>query len=319
MGMAGKFADGVQRRSATTDGSLSAPGDAPVSGRRMGASKPLGQSDQVAESVAAPGPAGKLALHIKNRPALAQLIETNIIPRLISEHGEHECAISPDHRLDLEVEGFTEATLAEQASVAMDYFADLVHRGFLLDTLFERLVVPAALRLGEMWERDARDFLDVSRGMDHIQQIILAHSSVFCTDGKVAGDPRRILLVTLPQERHRLGLCLVRAQFWREGWDVCCGELQFINDLESLVRATRFDAIGLSAGRVGDAQMLAHSLARVRKASLNRGLLIIAGGLAFERDDGLRTAIGVDAVASSARDGVVTLRRILDQRANGTA
>ncbi len=197
MGMAGKFSNGVQQRSATTDGSLSAPGDAPMSGRRMGANKPLSQSDQVAEFVVASGPAGKLALHIKNRPALAQLIETNIIPRLITEHGEHECAISPDHAVDLEVEGFTDATLAEQASVAMDYFADLVHRGFLLDTLFERLVVPAALRLGEMWERDARDFLDVSRGMDHIQQIILAHSSVFCTDGKVGGDPRRILLVTL--------------------------------------------------------------------------------------------------------------------------
>jgi methanogenic corrinoid protein MtbC1 len=249
-----------------------------------------------------------------DRPALAQLIETHVIPRLIDDHGSGTCALPAMPMLDNDIVPFTDATLALEASFALDHFNDLIDRGFAVDVLFERLLVPAALRLGEMWERDIRDFLDVARGMDHIQQIILAHSSTFCTDGKIADSSQRILLVTLPQERHRLGLCLVRADFWREGWDVCCGELQFMNDLEKMVRETRYDAVGISAGRVGDAQMLARNLVRVRKASSNPDLLILTGGYAFQRDRNLSTAVGADIAADTGREAVVKLRQKMQTR-----
>lgn len=255
---------------------------------------------------------------ISDRPALAQLIETHIIPRLIDDHEPDACALPAVPTLDDELAAFTDATLAYEASASMDHFKLLIERGIAIDVLFERLLVPAALRLGEMWERDVRDFLDVARGMDHIQQIILSHSSTFCTDGRISNTSQRILLVTLPQERHRLGLCLVRADFWREGWDVCCGELQFMNDLESMVRQTRYDAVGISAGRVGDAPMMARSLARVRKASANRELLILTGGYAFQRDPHLSTAIGADIVAASGREAVMKLRRRLESRNSPT-
>ncbi len=247
---------------------------------------------------------------------LAHLIETDIIPRLIDGHGASQTEASA---LSSEVLAFTDAILEDDSTSALASFANLLERGVPLDTLFQYLLVPAAIRLGEMWEKDARDFIDVARGMDHIHQIILAHSDAFCTDGRVSDRQRRILLVALPQERHRLGLCLVRADFWREGWDVCCNELQFLGELASLVEDTHYDALGVSAGRVGDVPTLARNLARARKASRNKSLLIIGGGLAFQRDPTLASAIGCNATAGSGREAAALLRRLLDAESAGTS
>jgi hypothetical protein len=240
---------------------------------------------------------------------LAHLIETDIIPRLVDGHGAAQTEASA---LSSEVLAFTDTILEDDSASALASFANLLERGIPLDTLFQYLLVPAAIRLGEMWEKDARDFIDVARGMDHIHQIIIAHSAAFCTDGRVSDRQRRILLVALPQERHRLGLCLVRADFWREGWDVCCNELQFLGELAGLVEDTHYDALGLSAGHVGDVPTLARNLARARKTSRNKSLLIIGGGLAFKRDPTLAPAIGCNATADSGREAAALLRRLLN-------
>lgn len=247
---------------------------------------------------------------------LAHLIETDIIPRLVDGHGAAQTQASA---LSSEVLAFTDAILEDNSASALASFANLLERGVPLDTLFQYLLVPAAIRLGEMWEKDARDFIDVARGMDHIHQIILAHSDAFCTDGRVSDQQRRILLVALPQERHRLGLCLVRADFWREGWDVCCSELQFLGELATLVEDTHYDALGISAGRVGDVPMLARNLARARKTSRNKCLLIVGGGLAFQRDPTLASAIGCNATAESGREAAALLRRLLDTEPAATS
>lgn len=267
------------------------------------------QSEKSAEPDCMPvrKPAGKSR-------TLAQLIETDIIPRLVDGHGAAQVEASA---LSGEVLAFTDAILEDDSAASLASFANLLERGVPLDTLFQYLLVPAAIRLGEMWEKDARDFIDVARGMDHIHQIILAHSAAFCTDGRVSDRQRRILLVALPQERHRLGLCLVRADFWREGWDVCCNELQFLGELSSLVEDTHYDALGISAGRVGDMPTLARNLARARKASRNKSLLIIGGGLAFQRDPTLAASIGCNATAGSGREAAALLRRLLNAEAAG--
>ncbi len=247
---------------------------------------------------------------------LAHLIETDIIPRLVDGYGVSQTDASA---LSGEVLAFTDAILEDDSTTSLASFATLLERGVPLDTLFQYLLVPAAIRLGEMWEKDARDFIDVARGMDHIHQIILAHSAAFCTDGRVSDKQRRILLVALPQERHRLGLCLVRADFWREGWDVCCNELQFLGELALLVEDTHYDALGISAGRVGDVPTLARNLTRARKASRNKSLVIIGGGLAFQRDPTLAAAIGCNATAGSGSEAAALLRRMLNAESASTS
>ncbi len=245
---------------------------------------------------------------------LAEVIESTVVPRLVEDH---ETPAVNRQALLRHIPVFTESLLAEHSVPATAYFDDLIADGFPLHALFEHLLVPAARNLGELWESDALDFLDVTRAMDHIHQIILAHSTAFCTDGRAAAAQNRILLVAVPQERHRLGLCLVRAEFWREGWDVCCGDLQDYDDLIALVRRDHYDAVGLSAGRVTDPAALQGSIARARKVSRNRSLRVIAGGHAFSTDPQLCAAIGADATASNGRDAVTLLRTMLHKTSAG--
>ena len=238
---------------------------------------------------------------------LASLIENTVVPRLVAHHAsKDQCDLGP------EVAAFTTTLLDPDPALARTHFLALVDQGLPIDLLFDNLLAPAAARLGMMWDRDQIDFLEVTHAMHHIQQIILSETTAFYADGSLAGVQRHILLVTLPDERHRLGLCLLRAHLWREGWSVDFREPGALSDLQDLVRSQPYDALGISASRVADPAALAYALHRVRKASINKNLVIMAGGRAFNTDPPLATAVGVDATASGGRECIGLLRRFFD-------
>jgi methanogenic corrinoid protein MtbC1 len=204
--------------------------------------------------------------------------------------------------------------LATNADLSAAYFENLLRLGFPVSSLFTGILVPSARRLGELWDRDLRDFTEVARGMDHIQQIVLAHCSMFTNELHVASLPRRILLMPLPNEGHRFGLLLIRAQFWRAGWDVSCDIPESIDDLVRLVKKTPFDVVGISACAVRDVRSVARDVSRIRKASRNRELVVLVGGQAFVRDPNLVAAIGADATAADGRDAVERMNTLLQNR-----
>lgn len=250
---------------------------------------------------------------------LARLIETNIIPRLLGKHdgdgvpGTSEGQLTESERARC-VEEFTETALATNADLSAAYFENLLRLGFPVSSLFTGILVPSARRLGELWDRDLRDFTEVARGMDHIQQIVLAHCSMFTNELHVASLPRRILLMPLPNEGHRFGLLLIRAQFWRAGWDVSCDIPESIDDLVRLVKKTPFDVVGISACAVRDVPSIARDISRIRKASRNKDLVVLVGGQAFVRDPNLVAAIGADATAADGRDAVERMNSLLQNR-----
>jgi hypothetical protein len=128
-------------------------------------------------------------------------------------------------------------------------------------------------------------------------------------------NERHILLVTLPEEHHRLGLCILRSHFWREGWTVDCRELKSLWELQKLAADRPYDALCVSAARVPDAAALAREIKTVRRRSCRNDLVIMAGGHAFHSDPRLSMAVGVDATAISARECVAMLRRFFDRKA----
>lgn len=239
--------------------------------------------------------------------ALANVIENTVVPRLVAHHASRaQCDFAP------EVAAFTTALLDPDPALARTHFLALVDQGLAIDLLFDSLLAPAAARLGSMWDRDQIDFLEVTQAMHHIQQIILSEATSFYADGSLTGVQRHILLVTLPEESHRLGLCLLRAHLWREGWSVDFREPKSLWDLQDLVRSEPYDALGISATRIADPATLAYALHRVRKTSCNKKLVIMAGGRAFNTDPSLSTAVGVDATAVGGRECIALLRRFFD-------
>ncbi|MCU0954596.1 MAG: cobalamin B12-binding domain-containing protein [Hyphomicrobium sp.] len=241
------------------------------------------------------------------RNTLECVIENTVVPRLVAHHASRaECDLQP------EVAAFTTTILDADPTLARTHFGALIAQGHAIDHLFDNLLAPTAARLGLMWDSDQIDFLEVAHAMHRIQQIILSEATAFCADGSLSGVERHILLVTLPQERHRLALCLLRAHFWREGWSVDYREPKTMWDLQDLVRNQQYDALCISATRVADPAALSDTLHGIRKASHNNNLVIMAGGRAFDADPLLASKAGVDATAAGGRECIALLRRFFD-------
>lgn len=245
----------------------------------------------------------------RDQTTLAGIIENDIIPRLLRTHESgavrelRSSGLSVAEQAERIAE-FTEIVLQQDVRMAMEYFEMLRSRGAPIEVLFNELLAPTARRLGELWDRDIRDFTDVTRGVDHIQQVVMSYCSTFCNEGSQTVANQRVLLMPLPGERHNLGVCIVRAHFWRDGWDVWCDTPSTMKDLAALVRQQWFDVIGFSASRLPDPEGLRLDVKKIRKASANKGLTILVGGHAFFEDPALVAIVGADGTASDGREAV---------------
>ena len=103
--------------------------------------------------------------------SLTRLIESEIIPRLLVAHatGPHADIDADAARTTVisaaEVAAFAPLALQVEADELLDYVDGLVARGVPLDSLLVDLLAPAARQLGEYWEDDRCDFVDVTMGL----------------------------------------------------------------------------------------------------------------------------------------------------------
>jgi MerR family transcriptional regulator, light-induced transcriptional regulator len=105
---------------------------------------------------------------------IAGLVSGQIIPRLVNLHrnvaesqGGHH-----DHPTDQEIAELAHLVLSADPQAASAYIVALRDRGLSMDTLFVELLEPAARHLGEMWERDECDFIDVTLGVGRLQKLL---------------------------------------------------------------------------------------------------------------------------------------------------
>jgi MerR family transcriptional regulator, light-induced transcriptional regulator len=206
---------------------------------------------------------------------------------------------------------FSELVIAQDAHACLTYFEARRAQGASIEALFQDLLAPTARRLGVLWEEDINDFVDVTRGFTHLQQIVHDYSDEFRKEGRVPASHRRALVMPVPGEQHTFGATLIAEQFRREGWRVWGGPAQHIDDILELVDAQHFDVVGLSVGRLDDTQTVAGAIRRVRAASLNKNVAILVGGKAFLDRPDLVSAVGAHATARDAQDAVITAGKLL--------
>jgi methanogenic corrinoid protein MtbC1 len=240
---------------------------------------------------------------------LFRTIETEIIPRLMLAHGEAaECPVLPDIGADgpdaKTVGEFTRMVVEQDGAVAAAYVDALRAQGTPLETLYLKLITPAARRLGELWEADLCDFTEVTVGLWRLQQVLRGLSPAFREEAHAAPSGHRVLLVPAPGEQHVLGLIIVGDYFRRAGWDVWGEPPATSDDLPGLVRSEWFDAVGLSVGCEVRVEILAAEISAIRKASQNRDLVVMVGGPLFIKYPDLVAAVGADASARDGREAV---------------
>lgn len=233
---------------------------------------------------------------------MASLIADEIIPRLIAAHraeGSGEpvdgaAQLDPFRLADLAIHSDTRH-LADLSELAMA-------EGVGFESLLLDVMAPAARILGERWEDDRADFIEVTLGLWRLQELVHELASRRCGAEYASVMPeRRILCAVAPGDDHSFGSLLLEEMFRRAGWT--CTGLRGASRSQLLRQVTEgwFEIIALTVSVERNSATLTNLVADLRAASCNPGVSIMVGGPVFNDHASLADEIGADATASNAR------------------
>lgn len=242
--------------------------------------------------------------------ALARVIESDIIPRLLMTHSEQGApplvAAHPGAEIPAGfADQFAAATLTEEVGPLLARVEALMARGVSVEAIYLQLLAPAARRLGAWWDEDACDFVDVTMGLWRCQEIVHALSALIPGAAPMAGAERRALFAPAPGEQHGLGAIIVEEFFRRDGWQTWSVPALDHAELVALVEGRAFDVVGLTVSVERHVSPLEHSITALRRASRNPHVIVLVGGRVFTEQPGLAAQIGADGTAA---DGALAVR-----------
>jgi MerR family transcriptional regulator, light-induced transcriptional regulator len=274
-------------------------------------------SEQIPLATVSPNPAADAA-----RNALAQVIETEIIPRLAMAHGRTgpRSSGTPNPPVALragtaEVAAFATLLRTRGYHAVHAHVEGLAEAGMRPETILLELFAPTARLLGEMWKADICDFVEVTMALSMLQQLVREHSSSIVGERMGGGDRRRVLLAPAPGDPHTFGIAIVEKFFRSSGWDVWGGPAGLAFDLPALVKREWFGVVGFSLGSERYLDGLPPLIRRLRRASRNPHLRIVVGGAAFLERPELGVLIGADSTAIDAQSAVSVAQGLLEHGA----
>lgn len=213
--------------------------------------------------------------------------------------------------VDPVVKQFVQAALAIDESEIRAFVDAQLSQGISVQSIYLDLLAPAARALGAMWDQDSCDFVEVTLAVGRLQLVLRDLSQMFVRDRPEEELAGRVLLACVPGEQHSLGLFMVAEFFVRDGWEVHVGPPLTNEQLLADVRSEWYDIVGFSVSCDSRLDHLKREIRRVRQASLNRDVLILAGGRAFNEHPGLLERIGADASAANAELAPECARQLL--------
>lgn len=254
------------------------------------------------------GPAhDKNPVHDKN---IASLIEGEIIPRLLMAHrlgGGSAVPSSNNEKTiirDQDVAYIAELALDHDADMLFRHMADLESRGVSTERLLIECIAPAAALLGERWEDDRIDFIDVTMAVWRLQESV--HILATRRPGRAAArdGAKHALFSVMPGDQHNLGTQIIDEFFRRAGWETQCLMATTEPELIATVRHSSPDVVGLTVSSDESVDDLPRLIAAIRAASSNPRLAIMLGGCVFNGNSALAVRLGADGAAKDARAAV---------------
>jgi MerR family transcriptional regulator, light-induced transcriptional regulator len=255
---------------------------------------------------------------------LVELIEGEIIPRLLVAHRRETLVqIAPlsasgldpalERISDRDIALFADMALDQQAHILIRHVDAMLDRGVSVETILIDLLAPVARALGEQWERDEVDFIEVTMGLWRLQEIV--HDLAARVPG-VAPDPesdRRALFALMPGDQHCFGTLLIDECFRRRGWSTQCLTAATEAQLIAVVEERWFELIGLTVPTDHHIDALPRLIGALRKASRNPHVGVLVGGHLFNGNPELVVRVGADATAPDARQAVERAEQLLEE------
>jgi MerR family transcriptional regulator, light-induced transcriptional regulator len=214
----------------------------------------------------------------RSSPRLALAIDENEISRFVTV-----------------LKGFDEAALDA-------YVSGMLRRGLSADRFLLELAAPAARLIGEEWEDDRCDFVDVTLATGRLQRQVRSFGTRLpCADPVEPAERPSILLASPAGQSHTLGLLMVAEFLHAAGWTVQLGAPFDDVPTLDLVSARSLDVLGLSISMSESVDSVREEIRRIRRRSRNRSIAILVGGPALVEAPDLVGALGADAACVDAR------------------
>ena len=236
--------------------------------------------------------------------SLSAVIEQEIIPRLVASRPRRPtlavAGSSGQAITAADIEIFVPLALSAEADTLLDYAEGLIARGVSVDNVLVDLLAPTARVLGEYWESDRCDFVDVTMGMWRLQEIV-HELSARLPAATPQGRGWRALFSPVPGDQHSFGSVVLDEIFAREGWFTeRLGETTKAVMLDK-VAADWFDLIGLTIGCASHIAPLPAFIEALRDVSANPDVVVMVGGRIFIETPALAAEVGADGTAADAR------------------
>jgi methanogenic corrinoid protein MtbC1 len=195
---------------------------------------------------------------------------------------------------------FANQVLAHEVNALADIIIDHLDHQVAPETLFIQLIAPTARELGEKWNRDECDFVDVTMGLWRLQ-LLLRTIAIWAPPSPGWNlKSRRALFTTMPRDQHSLGTLMISECFQRAGWDVETLIEPEQSDILLALGSSSFDVVGLTVTTDFYIAEVPKLLTAMRSVSCNPKLAIMIGGPALGYDPEHARQLGADGTAADA-------------------
>jgi MerR family transcriptional regulator, light-induced transcriptional regulator len=231
------------------------------------------------------------------------IIESEIIPRLLMAHSATETrtrsrllrSITPD-----EAAHFALLPLRLEAAALLEEVDGFIAKGASVETICLDLLAPAARKLGEMWERDECDFLDVTMGLWRLQEVMREVAARSPVDLAGMATPCSALFSPVPGDQHNFGTLMIDEVFARSGWRSEALVKPERRELLDRLARQPFDLLGLTLARDCPSAALSNLIRAVRNVSANPHIIVLVGGRMINENPGMAMEVGADGTGADA-------------------
>lgn len=235
--------------------------------------------------------------------SISTVIESEIIPRLLMAHTSSHPEPHSRHRHRIagaDVNQFAMLPLRLEAAGLLEEVDALIDKGVSVEAICVDLLAPAARKLGEMWDNDECDFIEVTMGLWRLQEVMREISSRSPSLKSPFPELRTALFSPMPGDVHNFGTLMIEEVFARAGWQSEALIKPERRELLDRLAATPFDLVGLTLSRDCPSAPLANLIKSIRSASANPHVSVIVGGRMINENPSIINEVGADGTGPDA-------------------
>ncbi len=248
------------------------------------------------------------------RDSVNAIIEGEIIPRLLMAHASYPVASRSKRSRAITPEDashFAMLPLRLEAASLLEEVDAFIAEGTSVEAICLDLLAPAARMLGEMWDRDECDFIDVTMGLWRLQEVMREIAARSPADLPTLKVPRAALFSPMPGDHHNFGTLMIEEVFSRAGWLSEALVRPERRDLLDRLAQRPFDVVGLTLARDWPSAAVATLIKAMRHASANPHITVLIGGRMINENPGLVGEVGADGTGADALAALDTAESLM--------